>query len=120
MKKWILPLTIAVFSAITTSFVQHWLTDKEKPSVEAITFESATTQPVSLRLPETSTDFTIAAEKTIHAVVHVKNVSSAKGPQSLMDFFYGYESFSTPQIGTGSGVIVSPDGYIVTNNHVIE
>ena len=50
MKKWIFPLTIAVFSAITTSFVQHWLTDKEKPSVETITFESATTQPVSLRL----------------------------------------------------------------------
>ena len=121
MKKWIFPLKIAVFSAITTTFVLHWLSNsKETTSVETTTFESANTQPVSLRLPETSTDFTIAAEKTIHAVVHVKNVSSAKGPQSLMDFFYGYESFSAPQIGTGSGVIVSPDGYIVTNNHVIE
>jgi Do/DeqQ family serine protease len=36
-----------------------------------------------------------------------------------MDFFYGSESRERPQIGTGSGVIISPDGYIVTNNHVI-
>ena len=64
-------------------------------------------------------DFTIAAEKTVNAVVHVKNVNTSKGPNSLADFFYGYERQQAPQIGTGSGVIISPDGYIVTNNHVI-
>lgn len=121
MKKWIFPLTIAVFSAFTTFFIQHWLTGNvDKQPGKTITFESSISQPVSLRPSDTNTDFTIAAEKTIHAVVHVKNVTNTKGPQSLMDFFYGYESYSTPQIGTGSGVIVSPDGYIVTNNHVIE
>ena len=114
-------MTIAVFSAFTTFFIQHWLTGNvDKQPGKTITFESSISQPVSLRPSDTNTDFTVAAEKTIHAVVHVKNVTNTKGPQSLMDFFYGYESYSTPQIGTGSGVIVSPDGYIVTNNHVIE
>nr|WP_299388850.1 trypsin-like peptidase domain-containing protein [Allomuricauda sp.] len=64
-------------------------------------------------------DFTIAAEKTVNAVVHVKNLSISKGSNNLADFFYGFERQQTPQIGTGSGVIISPDGYIVTNNHVI-
>ncbi|WP_222984415.1 S1C family serine protease [Flagellimonas meishanensis] len=64
-------------------------------------------------------DFTLAAEKTVNAVVHVKNLSLSKGPSTLSDFFYGFERQQTPQIGTGSGVIISPDGYIVTNNHVI-
>ena len=114
-------MTIAVFSAFTTFFIQHWLTGNvDKQPGKTIAFESSISQPVSLRPSDTNTDFTVAAEKTIHAVVHVKNVTNTKGPQSLMDFFYGYESYSTPQIGTGSGVIVSPDGYIVTNNHVIE
>lgn len=64
-------------------------------------------------------DFTIAAENTVNAVVHVKNLTLNSSPGSLLDFFYGSESRQIPQIGTGSGVIISPDGYIVTNNHVI-
>lgn len=64
-------------------------------------------------------DFTIAAEKTVNAVVHVKNLAVNKGASSLSDFFYGFEKKQTPQVGTGSGVIISPDGFIVTNNHVI-
>ena len=64
-------------------------------------------------------DFTIAAEKTVNAVVHVKNVSVARR-SPISQFFYGSEATQRPQIGTGSGVIISPDGYIVTNNHVID
>jgi len=65
-------------------------------------------------------DFTIAAEQTVNAVVHVKNLTTSKGSTSIFDFFYGSEGNSRPQLGSGSGVIISPDGYIVTNNHVID
>ncbi|BFP39163.1 Do family serine endopeptidase [Flavobacteriaceae bacterium GF1] len=64
-------------------------------------------------------DFTIAAEKTVNAVVHVKNMTISRG-NPIAEFFYGSEATQRPQIGTGSGVIISPDGYIVTNNHVID
>lgn len=75
-------------------------------------------------------DFTIAAEKSIHAVVHIKTEFDRKS--SLYDNFFGlndpfWDFFGNrnqqsmyPIIATGSGVIISEDGYIVTNNHVVE
>ncbi|WP_291122376.1 trypsin-like peptidase domain-containing protein [Flavobacterium sp. UBA6046] len=66
-------------------------------------------------------DFTEAAEKTIHTVVHVKNVSRKTISNPILEYFYGYKGEQQQeQIGTGSGVIISEDGYIVTNNHVIK
>ena len=65
-------------------------------------------------------DFTLAAENTVNAVVHVKNVTIGRSSNSIFDFIYGSGGGTTaPQVGTGSGVIISQDGYIVTNNHVI-
>ena len=64
-------------------------------------------------------DFTLAAEKTLHAVVHVKNTTMSKGYTSFEDLFFGRPQ-GRAQVGTGSGVIIAPDGYIVTNNHVIQ
>ncbi len=66
-----------------------------------------------------SVDFTGAAENTVNAVVHVKNKANSSQPTSILDLFYGRGSERT-RVGTGSGVIISPDGYIVTNNHVID
>ena len=63
-------------------------------------------------------DFTDAAENTVHAVVHVKNTAIVSGATSFEDLFFGRQS-QRAQVGTGSGVIISPDGYIITNNHVI-
>jgi S1-C subfamily serine protease len=66
-------------------------------------------------------DFTLAAEKTIHSVVHVKNIS-VRAQSNPLDIFFGNGNGTRKyeQVGTGSGVIISPDGYIVTNNHVID
>ena len=65
-------------------------------------------------------DFTIAAENTVNAVVHIKSVTTGQSTRSPWDFFYGSDGGSQrAQVGSGSGVIISPDGHIVTNNHVI-
>lgn len=64
-------------------------------------------------------DFTLAAENTVNAVVNVTNVTSGRRATSILDFFYGSSGSERPQMGTGSGVVITSDGYIVTNNHVI-
>lgn len=80
-----------------------------------------------------NTDFTKAAESTVHGVVHIKSTTNANsqaqqgGGQQYMDpfeFFFGNRGFQRPQpqprVGAGSGVVISTDGYIITNNHVID
>jgi serine protease Do len=69
-------------------------------------------------------DFTMAAEKSVHAVVHIRTVSQQVNNLAydpFAEFFFGpqkrQQNFELQ--GTGSGVIISQDGYIVTNNHVI-
>ncbi len=74
-------------------------------------------------MPESVPDFVDAAEMTVHAVVHIKTHVSRRN--SIYDQFF-YEFFGMPQrpnqplTATGSGVIISSDGYIVTNNHVVQ
>lgn len=90
--------------------------------------------------PAFETDFTTAAEKTVNEVVCIKSYTTQKqnyggggyDPFGMFDFFFGNPQPRQPQrqpkkqesepvqSGLGSGVILSEDGYIVTNNHVIE
>lgn len=100
----------------------------EKPSVQlqrdGIT--TLSTLPVAnysnVGFTSEAPDFTEAAELALNSVVHVKNVSYRQVSDPIMEFFYGYRGGGQQQaqIGTGSGVIISEDGYIVTNNHVID
>ncbi len=67
--------------------------------------------------------FSLAAKKASPAVVSISTRRKSDSVQSQMDpwfRFFGGERDESPQIGLGSGVIVSPEGYILTNNHVIE
>ena len=64
-------------------------------------------------------DFSLAAEKTVDAVVHVISTSISKTPTTMMEYIRG-NGRPTLHQGSGSGVIISPDGYIITNNHVID
>ena len=70
-----------------------------------------------------SMDFTDAADKAVHAVVHVTVKSQASyNYNPFYEFFFGEKQNiqPEPQVGFGSGVIISSDGYIVTNNHVVD
>ena len=78
-------------------------------------YNTKTTNALNTNTP----DFTLAAENTLNSVVHVKNTAIVNGGQTLQDLIYGRKGRSKAQVGTGSGVIISPDGYIITNNHVI-
>ena len=67
--------------------------------------------------------FRLAAQKASAAVVSINTSKTARRNPNSNDpwfrFFFGDQD-NEPQVGLGSGVIVSPGGYILTNNHVIE
>jgi len=70
-------------------------------------------------------DFRTAAQKSMETVVHIKSSAAPKQSQGAADpfsFFFGNSPYGgfAPKVGTGSGVIYSKDGFIITNNHVID
>ncbi len=68
-----------------------------------------------------NTDFIKVAEESLNVVVHVKNISIQTVRDPFAELFYGRSAERKfEQIGTGSGVVISSDGYIVTNNHVVQ
>ncbi|MEQ1586364.1 MAG: trypsin-like peptidase domain-containing protein [Cyclobacteriaceae bacterium] len=69
--------------------------------------------------PAENADFSLAAKKATPSVVYINSISQGSSAYSYWDLLFG-GSGSQTQVSSGSGVIFSADGYIVTNNHVIE
>ena len=124
MKRGILIVLLsAVVGGLTSFVVVRNMTESQTQVVQ--TSEGAQYRTVNLT-QDNWPDFTYAAESAVDAVVYVRVKATESGqamPNSIFDFFFGMPQ-GTPQprekVGSGSGVIIREDGYIVTNNHVID
>jgi len=123
-----------IFSLMASKAYEHYFTSDEKDARQRFPYENIPVQYARYtpNLGESNLDFTFAAEMTVHAVVNIKTEYQRKSSvyddffsnwDPFFDFFgrnnrYGYSQ--QPIIASGSGVIISPDGYIITNNHVVQ
>ena len=120
--KTFLQLTAAVLISTSLSLFLFLFVQESPETIisEATPPELPTSYAYNLNgFNDAPSDFVEAANKSIDAVVHVKNTAITEERFSPLEYFYG-RGESRERIGTGSGVIVSPDGFIITNNHVIE
>lgn len=130
MNKFLIPAYFIAISSILTPACAH-SESQENSEIDNHFIRTAVS-------PSFDTDFTVAAEKTVNAVVCIKSFSTRTqqgygggyDPFGMFEFFFGPQERQQPrqqqrnnepvQTGLGSGVILSEDGYIVTNNHVID
>ena len=111
-------ITFFIFNSLVTTKENNYEVSYENEIIPQYSLNKISNQR-NITSSSSLPDLTFAASKSIDAVVHVKNTSIVEDNDSwALQFFYGDDS--RKKVGTGSGVIISPDGYIVTNYHVIE
>ncbi len=117
-KKLLVTFLIAIAGGFVAVYINSFFNQKEAEIILLPQNEKKLSY-VNTSLSE-NFDFTYAAAKTVNSVVHVKTKYYYARKNSNWDnFLFKDDQERTPIIATGSGVIISTDGYIVTNNHVI-
>jgi Do/DeqQ family serine protease len=129
--KQIFSLTIAAILGGIVTLTGFQFLNKNSPNLETSTFAKQVKNiNVKPQFTNVNFNFTEAAEKAMPAVVHISAKESeaqarnnrGNDPFSRLfgdDLFFG-SPFNQPKQGSGSGVIYTEDGYIITNNHVVE
>ena len=128
---------IVLLSSGVGGYTAYQLLSKEKGASTAAFNELFQQNTNNLRLASFNmtdaqpVDLTQAAEASVHAVVHIRSTQlgrteTVRTMPDIFEFFFGdgrgqqRQIQTQPRVGFGSGVIISKDGYIVTNNHVVE
>ncbi|WP_302568406.1 Do family serine endopeptidase [Culturomica massiliensis] len=132
VKKTVISLLLGIAGGFIAFFIADSLKDKQVtpeirheivgPGIKSVAYRP---EPENTVGGAGSVDLREAAKKSVPGVVHVKTMQMRREfvGNSLLDFWFGTPSQSREvpmAMGYGSGVIISDDGYIITNNHVIK